>query len=92
MFGSRATCFGLDIGRRAVVKPQGKSKPERGLPTMYIKIHETETKLTISIDLGRIKRDAANAEEARSVMPAIGKLEWAAMALNAWLEARMSPF
>ena len=59
---------------------------------MYIRIHETETKLTISVDLGRIKRDAANADEARSVIPAIGKLEWAAMALNAWLSARLSPF
>ena len=59
---------------------------------MYIRIIETENKLTISIDLGRIKNDAANADEARSLMPVIGKLEWAAMSLDAWLSARLSPF
>lgn len=87
--GALASALTLAAAREACRKANFSLK---GANQMYIRIHETETKLTITIDLGRIKNDAANADEVRSVMPVIGKLEWAAMALDAWLSGRLSPF
>lgn len=59
---------------------------------MYIRITENEKQLTVTVNLDRIKHDAANADEFRSMLPSIGELEWAAMALDTWLSARLGPF
>ena len=59
---------------------------------MYIRITETRKELTVTVDLSRLKKDAANAAELAAIMSAIRDLECAAHAIDIWCSAHIAPF
>lgn len=59
---------------------------------MYVTEHATETAITLTVHLGRISHDAANAAELEALMPMIYNLCIEAAVLDAALQRMIAPF